>query len=180
MRFEFVVCNGLKWHFCIGNLDMYLHHSQRQDLKPCIIGSMRLWKLNSAPRSAVHATGNPPTRVGVPTILIFCKVQNASQNPKSAPKELLHDTPGSKIQNSKILKPKTQNPAPGPSQEELPTFSDIYQTVKPLSKHDVQSFLTSIAPVCSAQFNSEVASNMFYRKCRFLLLQEYFSGVVAL
>ena len=85
-----------------------------------------------------------------------------------------------KIQNSKILKPKTQNPAPGPSQEELPTFSDIYQTVKPLSKHDVQSFLTSIAPVCSAQFNSEVASNMFYRKCRFLLLQEYFSGVVAL
>lgn len=61
-----------------------------------------------------------------------------------------------------------------------PTFSDIYQTVKPLSKHDGQSFLTSITPVCSAQFNSEVASNMFYSKCRFLLLQAYFSGVVAL
>lgn len=71
---------------------MYSHHGQRQDLKPCIIGSMRPWKLNSAPRSAVHAQKN-------------CYI----------------DTPRSKIQNrnSKILKPKTQNPAPGPSQEEL-------------------------------------------------------------
>ena len=53
-----------------GNLDMYSHHGQRQDLKPCIIGSMRPWKLSSAPRSVEHATGNPPTRVGVLTIVL--------------------------------------------------------------------------------------------------------------
>ena len=54
---------------------------------------------------------NPPTRVGVPSILILCRIQNLVQNkkiqnpkteiqnPKSAQKELLHNDPKSKIQN---------------------------------------------------------------------------------
>ena len=61
---------------------------------------------------------NPPTRVGVTSILILCRVQNVYQNPKSKirnPKSKIRN-PKSKIQNpkSKIQnqKSKIRNPKP--------------------------------------------------------------------
>ena len=66
---------------------------------------------------------NPPTRVGVHSLLTLCRIQNLSQNPKSkirnpkfAQKDLLHNVPKSKTKignpKSKIQNPKSkiQNP----------------------------------------------------------------------
>ena len=59
---------------------------------------------------------NPPTRVGVTSILILCRVQNMYQNPKS---EI--QNPKSEIQNpkSEIQNPKSEIQNPKSAQKEL-------------------------------------------------------------
>ena len=78
----------------------------------------------------IQARCSPPTRVGVTSILILCRIQNMYpkseiQNPESAQKELLHNAPKSKIRNprSKIRNPKSkiQNRATGGLTKTTPT-----------------------------------------------------------
>ena len=53
-------------------------------------------------KNLVSLKNNPPTQVGVPSILILCRAQKRGKfckilNPKSAQKELLHNGPKSKM-----------------------------------------------------------------------------------